>query len=192
MSALRLMVGLGNPGPEYEQTRHNAGFWFVDRVAHAHGGSWRRESRFHGDVARISLPSGDLWLLKPSTFMNESGRAVAAMARFYQILPSEILVVHDELDLQPGVVKLKKAGGSAGHNGLKDTSAALGSPDYWRLRVGIGHPGERPPVADYVLRRATRDEQESIDTALDRAEEVFPLIGAGDLDAALLKLHTAN
>lgn len=186
------MVGLGNPGPEYEQTRHNAGFWFVDRVAHAHGGIWRRESRFHGDVARISLPSGDLWLLKPSTFMNESGRAIATMARFYQIPPQEILVVHDELDLLPGVVKLKKAGGSAGHNGLKDATAALGSPDYWRLRVGIGHPGERMPVVDYVLRRASRDEQEAIDAALNRAEEVFPLIGKGQLDAALLKLHTAN
>jgi PTH1 family peptidyl-tRNA hydrolase len=192
MSALRLVVGLGNPGSEYEDTRHNAGFWFVDRLARARKALFRHESRFHGEVARIEGEEGDYWLLKPATFMNQSGRSVSALARFYKIQPDEILAVHDELDLLPGSIKLKRGGGAAGHNGLKDMAAALGSPDFWRLRVGIGHPGHRDQVVDFVLHRPGRAEQEAIDAALVRAEQVFPMLLRGDTKTALQQLHTQS
>ncbi len=187
---MRLIVGLGNPGPEYQQTRHNAGFWFVDRVAQGGSASFRYESRFHGELARVSMVNQDLWLLKPHTYMNESGRSVAASAHFYRVAPEEILVVHDELDLFPGNIKLKKGGGAAGHNGLKDIVAALGSPDFWRLRVGIGHPGERHDVVDYVLHRPSKGDQEAIDAALERALEILPLLLKGQPELALTQLHT--
>ncbi len=190
MTAVRLIVGLGNPGAEYQDTRHNAGFWFVDRVAQTGSATFRHESRFHGEVARALLAGQGLWLLKPSTYMNDSGRAVAAMAHFYRVAPEQILVVHDELDLPPGGVKLKKGGGAAGHNGLKDLLLALGSPDFWRLRVGIGHPGQRHQVVDYVLHRPAKTEQEAIDVALERALEVLPLLLKGQAEAAMMNLHT--
>jgi PTH1 family peptidyl-tRNA hydrolase len=190
MTAVRLIVGLGNPGAEYQDTRHNAGFWFVDRVAQTGSASFRHESRFHGEVARVVLEGQDLWLLKPSTYMNDSGRAVAAMAHFYRVAPEQILVVHDELDLPPGGVKLKKGGGAAGHNGLKDLLLALDAPDFWRLRVGIGHPGQRHQVVDYVLHRPAKAEQEAIDVALDRALDILPLLVKGQAEAALMTLHT--
>jgi PTH1 family peptidyl-tRNA hydrolase len=190
MTAVRLIVGLGNPGAEYQDTRHNAGFWFVDRVAQTGSAVFRHESRFHGEVARVLLEGQDLWLLKPSTYMNDSGRAVAAMAHFYRVAPEQILVVHDELDLPPGGVKLKKGGGAAGHNGLKDLLLALDSPDFWRLRIGIGHPGQRHQVVDYVLHRPAKAEQEAIDTALERARNVLPLLVRGQAEAALMNLHT--
>jgi len=191
MAGIRLVVGLGNPGPEYQDTRHNAGFWFVDRLAEQAGVNLRVESKFHGWVGRLRHGSEDCWLLKPSTFMNLSGRSVVALAQFYKILPDQILAVHDELDLPAGAVKLKRAGGHAGHNGLRDMIAHLTVPDFWRLRIGIGHPGERNRVADYVLHRPGRDEQEAIDAAIDRGLAVWPKLRDGQAEAAMLALHTA-
>jgi peptidyl-tRNA hydrolase, PTH1 family len=190
MAAIRLVVGLGNPGAEYEETRHNAGFWFVDRLASETGVSMRLESKFHGMLGRIRQGDHECWLLKPSTFMNLSGRAVLALAHFYKILPNEILVAHDELDLEPGVVKLKYAGGHAGHNGLKDIAAQLGVPDFWRLRLGIGHPGNRGQVKDYVLHRPGKDERAAIDETIDQSLQVWPKLWAGQQEAAMLALHT--
>ncbi|HYF57338.1 MAG TPA: aminoacyl-tRNA hydrolase [Burkholderiaceae bacterium] len=193
MSAIRLIVGLGNPGAEHEDDRHNAGFWFVDRVAREHGGAWRRESRFHGEVARIQIGGQDVWLLKPQTYMNRSGQSVQALARFYRIGSGELLVVHDELDLPPGTVKLKRGGGSGGHNGLKDITAAMGGPDYWRLRIGIGHPRDLYPgreVVDFVLQRPARAEQDAIDARMPDALEIVPLLAAGHWERAGQRLHT--
>ncbi|MDE1982537.1 MAG: aminoacyl-tRNA hydrolase [Betaproteobacteria bacterium] len=188
---LQLIVGLGNPGAEYQPTRHNAGFWFVDRVAQAAGQVFRHESRFHGEVAKIQLDGQALWLLKPATYMNASGRAVAALVHFHRFAPEQVLVVHDELDLPPGGAKIKKGGGAAGHNGLKDLIAALGSPEFWRLRIGIGHPGQKDEVADFVLHRPSRTEQEAIDEALGRALEVLPQMASGRTAAAMMSLHAA-
>ena len=193
MTAIRLIVGLGNPGPEHESDRHNAGFWFVDEVARAHGGSWRRETRFHGEAARASLGGSELWLLKPSTYMNRSGQAVSSLARFYRIGTAEILVAHDELDLPPGTVRLKRGGGSGGHNGLKDITAAMGGPEYWRLRIGIGHPRDLYPgreVVDFVLQRPSRAERQAIDERMASALEIVPMLAAGQWERAGQKLHT--
>ena len=157
MSAIRLIVGLGNPGREYETTRHNAGYWWLDELARLQNLSFKSESKFHGLAARGQLHGHEMLLLKPQTFMNVSGRAVGALAQFYKIAPAEMLVVHDELDLPPGVARLKMGGGHGGHNGLKDIIAHLGSKDFWRLRLGIGHPGERADVAGYVLNDPRRE-----------------------------------
>jgi PTH1 family peptidyl-tRNA hydrolase len=188
---MKLIVGLGNPGRKYEATRHNAGFWWVDEVARAANAGFRGESRFFGEVAKG--PGSDIWLLKPQTFMNESGRAVGALAKFYRIAPQDILVAHDELDLSPGTVRLKFGGGLSG-NGLKDVGAALGTRDFWRLRIGIGHPrnlaaGEQE-VVDYVLHAPRAEERAAIVDALDRALEVWPLIAKHDMEKAMLRLHT--
>ena len=191
MGDIRLIVGLGNPGPEYEATRHNAGFWWVDEFARAHGASFRADNKFHGLVARSALHGHEVHLLKPQTFMNVSGRSVGALAQFYKIEPVNILVVHDELDLPPGSTKLKLGGGHGGHNGLKDIIAHLGTRDFWRLRIGIGHPGERADVSNFVLNAPRKEEQELIDGALQRAQDVAPLIVEGKLEAAMLKLHSA-
>ncbi len=190
MAGIRLVVGLGNPGAEYEDTRHNAGFWLVDRLAADTGTTLRLENKFHGFLGRIRQGEHECWLLKPTTYMNLSGRSVLAVANFYRILPDEILAVHDELDLEAGVIKLKRAGGHAGHNGLRDMIAHLGVPDFWRLRVGIGHPGDRAKVKDYVLHRPARDEQVAIDGSFDRALKVWPMLLAGRAEAAMLALHT--
>jgi PTH1 family peptidyl-tRNA hydrolase len=191
---MKLIVGLGNPGRKYEATRHNAGFWFVDEVARAARAEFRREARFSGEVARV--PGSDAWLLKPDTFMNESGRAVAALASFYRIAPDEILIAHDELDLPAGGVRLKFGGGLSGHNGLRDVAPALGTPDFWRLRIGIGHPRDlaasEQEVVDYVLHAPRAEERKAIDEALDKAMGVWPLVAAKDMQAAMLKLHTKN
>jgi len=192
MSEIRLIVGLGNPGAEYHATRHNAGFWWVDEFARKYGVQFRDENKFHGQVARVQAHGRDTWLLKPQTFMNSSGRAVTALALFYKILPDEILVVHDELDLPPGSAKLKLGGGHGGHNGLKDIIAHLSTRDFWRLRIGIGHPGERSEVVNYVLKPPRKEEQPLIDGALQRAQDVAPLIAEGKLQAAMLKLHSAT
>ncbi len=193
--SIRLIVGLGNPGPEYEQTRHNAGFWLVDNLAHSLGGTLlQRESRFNALLAKTVIAKQDVWLLEPQTFMNRSGQAVGALARFYKIAPDEVLVVHDELDLAPGIAKLKKGGSAAGHNGLKDITAALGSQDYWRLRLGIGHPrahGSQQAVADFVLHRPRREELSLIEQAIDKSLSVLPLVCEGKFDAAIMELHTA-
>ncbi len=190
---IRLIVGLGNFGAEYQATRHNAGYWLVDAVARRAGARFSSERKFHGDVARARIAGHDVWLLKPTTYMNRSGQSVVALALFYRILPTEILVVHDELDLAPGVVKLKRGGGTAGHNGLKDTQARLTTADFWRLRIGIGHPRElqlEQDVVDFVLHPPRRDERAAIDEALERAETIVELLAEGHFEAAMLKLHT--
>ncbi len=183
--APRLVVGLGNPGAEYEDNRHNLGFWFVDRLASDLKISLAPQGKFFGHVGRL----GELWLLKPTTFMNRSGQAVVALARFYKIMPDEILVVHDELDLQPGAIRLKQGGGNGGHNGLKDIQAHLTTPDFWRLRLGIGHPGDRNEVVNYVLKAPRREEQDLIDQAIERCLLAWTKLGAGDYEAAQRVLH---
>ncbi|MBS4096421.1 MAG: aminoacyl-tRNA hydrolase [Sulfuricella sp.] len=192
MSAIRLIVGLGNPGREYEATRHNAGFWWVDQVAAEKRATLNPEKKFHGLAARLSLPGHELWLLEPQTFMNRSGQAVGALANFYKIAPPEILVVHDELDLPPGTARLKQGGGHGGHNGLKDIVAHLGSADFWRLRLGIGHPGERNEVVNYVLNPPRREEHGGIVAAIDKSLAVLPQLLTGDFAAAMMKLHTQD
>ena len=187
MTALRLIVGLGNPGRDYEETRHNAGFWFCARLAQARGVSLAHESRFHGIVGRSP---GNIWMLLPQTFMNRSGQAVGALARFHRIAPAEILVVHDELDIPPGQLRLKFGGGMGGHNGLKDITAHLGTQDYWRLRIGIGHPGHRNEVVNYVLKPPQREEQADIDLAIERAVDLMPLIEKGEWNAATQRANT--
>lgn len=187
---IKLIVGLGNPGREYEATRHNAGFWWVDELARNNNTNFRNDSKFHGLVARTALHGHEVHLLKPQTFMNVSGRAVVALALFYKILPDQILVVHDELDLPPGSAKLKLGGGHGGHNGLKDIIAQLGTKDFWRLRIGIGHPGERSEVVNYVLNAPRKEEQVLIEEALQRALDVEAPIIEGKMEAAMLKLHS--
>ncbi len=189
MNPIRLVVGLGNPGPEYADTRHNAGFWLVDALAQQTHVCLRPERRYHGRVARTSLAGQELWLLEPETYMNASGQAVHALAAYYRVAPAEILVVHDELDLPPGTARLKKGGGAGGHNGLKDVIARLG-PDFWRLRLGIGHPGSRDEVVDYVLRRPPREEAERITEAIGRSLDILPLVVRGDLETAMHRLHS--
>jgi len=190
---MKLVVGLGNPGRKFERTRHNAGFWWVERLAQATGAALREDAKFHGHIAKLAHPA-EVWLLRPATYMNESGRAVAAMAAFYRIAPREILVVHDELDLPPGGVKLKFGGGVAGHNGLKDVAAQLGSNDFWRLRLGIGHPRDQAAseqeAVDYVLHPPRAEEQSLIDDAITRSLEMWPSMVAGDMETAMLRLHT--
>lgn len=188
MNAPRLIVGLGNPGAEYEDTRHNAGFWLLDRLSRDLKVSLSPESKFLGLAAR----AGNVWLLQPTTFMNRSGHSVAALARFYKIEPEEVLVVHDELDLMPGAIRLKQGGGNGGHNGLKDIQAQLGSPNFWRLRLGIGHPRSlnlKQDVVDFVLHRPRAEEQVEIDKAIDRCLLAWPRIAAGDFAAAQQQLH---
>lgn len=184
----KLIVGLGNPGAEYEATRHNAGFWFVDQLASMLKVPFQTEGKFFGRLAK----SSDLYLLQPMTFMNRSGQSVAALARFYKIEPEEILVVHDELDLLPGEIRLKQGGGNGGHNGLKDIQAQLGTPNFWRLRLGIGHPrslGLAHPVVDFVLHPPRKDEQAAIDRALTRCLNAWPQLQAYDVAAAQRLLH---
>ncbi|QDF95884.1 aminoacyl-tRNA hydrolase [Azoarcus sp. DD4] len=183
----RLVVGLGNPGAEYTETRHNAGFWFCERLADKLGARFSHESRFHGLVANAR--EAGVWLLMPQTYMNRSGQAIGALARFYRIEPAEILVVHDELDIPPGQLRLKFGGGLGGHNGLKDTSAHLGTNDYWRLRIGIGHPGDRNEVVNFVLKPARREEQTLIDDSLDRALAAWPTLAKGDWNSATQRLN---
>ncbi len=187
-AGIRLIVGLGNPGREYADTRHNAGFWFCERLAERLGVSLSVESRFHGLVGHGRQQG--VWLLLPQTFMNRSGQAVGALARFHRIPPAEILVVHDELDIPPGQLRLKFGGGLGGHNGLKDITAHLGTQDYWRLRIGIGHPGDRNEVVNYVLKPPRREERDEIDPAIDRALELWPLIQVGDWNAAVKRANT--
>ena len=194
--SIRLIVGLGNPGAEYEQTRHNAGFWLVDNLANnLPRCTLSRESRFNASAAKTTIGAREVWLLKPLTFMNRSGQSVGALAHFYKISADEILVVHDELDLAPGIARLKKGGSSGGHNGLKDITAAMGTQDYLRLRIGIGHPrtqASQQAVADFVLHRPRKEEQVLIDGAIADALSVITLLCDGKVDAAMLQLHTAK
>jgi len=191
---IRLIVGLGNPGPEYEQTRHNAGFWLVDNLANDVGARLQRETKYNALVGKAHINGNETWLLEPQTYMNRSGQSVGALARFFKITPDEVLVVHDELDLMPGVARLKKGGSSGGHNGLKDITAALGTQDYWRLRLGIGHPRSlnlAQQVADFVLHRPRREDQELIEQAIEKSLQVMSLICEGKFPEATMKLHTA-
>jgi len=185
-----LIVGLGNPGAEYEKTRHNAGFWFLDELARQHGLSFKPEKKFHGDVARYKHGGEDVWLLKPTTFMNLSGQAVQALAHFYKINLDEILVVHDELDLSVDTARLKKGGGHGGHNGLRDIASKMGGNNYLRLRLGIGHPGDKNKVTNHVLKKASTDDQISIERNIERALNVLPLVIDGDIQKAMNELHT--
>jgi PTH1 family peptidyl-tRNA hydrolase len=186
---IRLIVGLGNPGAEYEDTRHNAGFWWVEQAARQLGGQLAHDRAYHAFVARVNRPEGPVWLQQPLTYMNLSGKAVAPLARFFKILPEEILVVHDELDLPPGQMKLKQGGSAAGHNGLKDIHAQLGAQDFWRLRLGIGHPGARGEVAAYVLRKPPASERQLIEANVDESLKALDLLLAGQMDKAMMKIH---
>lgn len=186
---IRLMVGLGNPGAEYEGTRHNAGFWFIDAVARQLHATLTADRSYFGLVARVNLAGGPLWLLEPMTFMNLSGKAVAPLARFFKIAPEEILIAHDELDLLPGHVKMKLGGSHAGHNGLKDIQAQLGAPGFWRLRLGIGHPGVKAEVINHVLRKPPAAEREAIDQSIAQALGALDLLITGDMERAMLKIH---
>lgn len=186
---IRLLVGLGNPGPEYEDTRHNAGFWWVDAVARKLGATLQPDRAYHGMTARVNTPQGPIWLLQPLTYMNLSGKSVAALARFFKIAPDEILVAHDELDILPGQMKIKQGGSHAGHNGLKDIQAQIGSPDYWRLRLGIGHPGVKAEVANYVLRKPPAAEREAIFDCIDRSLPALDEMLRGEMDAAVRRIH---
>ncbi len=190
MEPIRLIIGLGNPGREYDDTRHNAGYRWVDAIAARKKARWSREAKFSGWTARVEESGEDFRMLKPATYMNESGRSVAAFVRFYRIEPAAMLVVHDELDLPPGTVRLKKGGGTGGHNGLTDIVEALDTKEFWRLRIGIGHPGHKDLVADYVLHEAKRDEQALIDPAFERSLDVFPRIATGRMQDAMTWLHT--
>jgi len=186
---IQLLVGLGNPGPEYQHTRHNAGFWWLDAAAHQLNASMRPERGYFGLAARVLRRGGSVWLLQPMTFMNGSGKSVAALARFFKIDADEILVVHDELDLQPGQAKLKLGGSVAGHNGLKDIHAQLGTFDFWRLRLGIGHPGVKSEVINYVLRKPSAEHREAIEKSIEQSLGALDLVLAGDMERAMMKVH---
>jgi PTH1 family peptidyl-tRNA hydrolase len=183
---IKLFVGLGNPGPEYEATRHNAGFWWIDALARELKLTLVPERAYHGLMARTSIAGHSVWLLQPQTFMNLSGKSVAALARFFKIQPEEILVVHDELDLSPGQAKLKRGGSHAGHNGLRDIHAQLGSSDYWRLRIGIGHPGVKGEVIHWVLKKPAPDQRQLIEDSIAHSLKAYPTMLAGDMDKATL------
>ncbi len=172
--SIKLIVGLGNPGQKYDNTRHNAGFWAVDAIAEALGARWTEERKFKGSVARVMVGGVDLRLLRPDTFMNRSGQSVGPLAQFFKIAPEEILVIHDDLDLPPGRMRLKCGGGHGGHNGLKDIQATMGSPDFWRLRIGVGHPGHRDAVVGYVLTSAPPDERRLIDDVVIEVRHLAP------------------
>ncbi|HUR88814.1 MAG TPA: aminoacyl-tRNA hydrolase [Ramlibacter sp.] len=189
---IKLFVGLGNPGPEYEATRHNAGFWWVDALSRELKAPLVSDKGYHGLVARANVHGNTVWLLEPQTYMNVSGRAVAALARFYKIKPEEILVVHDELDVVPGQAKLKFGGGHAGHNGLRDIHAQLGSGDYWRLRIGIGHPGVKEEVADWVLRKPAPEQRTAMEDCVARTLKAAPALLAGEMEKATLLIHTSK
>jgi PTH1 family peptidyl-tRNA hydrolase len=190
MNSLKLIVGLGNPGKKHERDRHNVGFWFLLRLAAEQRVDLKLVAKYQGLVGKLARDSGELWLLMPQTYMNLSGQSVGALVRFYKIQPEEMLIVHDELDFPPGTAKLKLGGGVAGHNGLKDIAAQLGTNAFWRLRIGIGHPGDKDLVADYVLASPRASERELIETALERCLEVSGVLLDGDMEAAMLKLHT--
>ena len=189
MSSIRLLAGLGNPGLDYEGTRHNVGFWLADEVARVHGGTFRREAKFHGQVCRVSVGGRDLWLLKPQTYMNRSGESVGALCHYLKVAADELLVAHDELDLPVGTARVKVGGGHAGHNGLRDIVSVLGSSDFLRIRIGIAHPGDRTRVVNYVLGRPSRDDEAAIRGVLDETGGCLPLLLDGNVQAAQNRLH---
>jgi PTH1 family peptidyl-tRNA hydrolase len=187
---LRLVVGLGNPGPRYQHSRHNAGFWLVDELARHYSGHFRSDSRFSAEVCQIDLSGQGIWLFKPMTFMNRSGQSVERFVDYYKIPLATMLVAHDDLDLPPGTVRLKRGGGHGGHNGLRDTIYHLGDVGFMRLRLGIGHPGNKEEVVDYVLCRPTPNEQMLIERAVNDVVGVFPQLVAGRLQKAIHALHS--
>jgi PTH1 family peptidyl-tRNA hydrolase len=189
---IKLFVGLGNPGPEYEATRHNAGCWWIEQLARELKVTLSMDKGYHGLVARTTVNGQTVWLLAPQTFMNLSGKSVAALARFFKIAPQEILVAHDELDIAPGEAKLKLGGSHAGHNGLRDIHAQLGTDDYWRLRLGVGHPGVKAEVVNWVLKKPSLDHRIAIDQAIDRSLKALPHFIAGEMDKATMLVHTSK
>jgi PTH1 family peptidyl-tRNA hydrolase len=195
-AAIRLVVGLGNPGEKYARTRHNAGFWFVEELARRHGGQFRAEPKHQGELARVRVngsagTSAELWLFKPTTYMNRSGGAIASLSHFYKLPVAATLVAHDELDLLPGVARLKWAGGHGGHNGLRDSIAAVGA-DFWRLRLGIGHPGHKDQVLDYVLQRASAADEQHINEAILKSADLLPMLLFEGAEKAMNRLHTQD
>ena len=190
MSRIALIVGLGNPGSDYEATRHNAGFWFIDELARQSGCELKKDSKFFGHIAKANLHGESVWLLKPDTFMNRSGQSVSALAKYYRILVENILVAHDELDFEPGDVRLKKGGGHAGHNGLRDIISAMSSKEFLRLRLGIGRPEKGKDVADFVLARPSASDKTQITYAIDDAARVMPDLVNGDIEKAMQALHS--
>jgi PTH1 family peptidyl-tRNA hydrolase len=189
---IKLFVGLGNPGPEYEATRHNAGFWWVDGLARQLKTTLTMDKSYYGLVARTTVGGQTVWLLEPQTFMNLSGKSVAALAKFFKITPQEILVVHDELDIAPGEAKLKLGGSHAGHNGLRDIHAQMGTDDYWRLRIGVGHPGIKAEVVNWVLKKPILDHRIAMDQCIDRTLKALPHLLAGEMDKATMLIHTSK
>ncbi len=189
---IKLLVGLGNPGPEYEATRHNAGFWWIDGVARELKATLSFDRSYHGLVARTQFQGQTVWLLQPQTFMNLSGKSVAALARFFKVQPQEILVAHDELDVVPGQVKLKLGGSHAGHNGLRDIHAQLGTDDYWRLRIGVGHPGVKAEVVNWVLKKPSPEHRQAIEEAIARSLQALPDLLAGEMERATQRIHTSK
>lgn len=187
---IKAIVGLGNPGSQYTETRHNAGFWFIEELARSDSLQFSPDKKFHGEIAKLIAPKSSVWLLKPSTFMNRSGQSVQSLLSFYRIAPENLLVVHDEIDLPAGEVKLKRGGGHGGHNGLRDIINHLGTKDFLRLRVGVDHPGSKDQVVDYVLQRPSRDDKIGIDDAINRAISMMPDLLEGDLEKAMQDLHT--
>lgn len=188
--AIKLIVGLGNPGKDYQSHRHNVGFWFCEALAHLYAGNFKKEAKFFGEVAQINISGRNVRLLKPTTFMNCSGQSIQSIANFYQINADEILVVHDELDINPGIAKIKSDGGHGGHNGLRDTIKALDDKIFHRLRIGIGHPGDKSQVANFVLHAPSKGELEKIQDALSESLQVIEDMIKGNFDKAIKTLHT--
>ena len=187
---IKLIAGLGNPGSKYSETRHNAGFWFVEALADQYRGRFMPEKKFHGEVTRITIGGNDIWLLKPETYMNRSGLAVKSLASFYKLAPENILVAHDEIDLKAGDVRLKSGGGHGGHNGLRDIIAHFGTKEFQRLRIGVDHPGSKDEVVDYVLKKPSREDRDSIKDAITDALRVMPEVASGEWEKAVHRLHT--
>ena len=191
-TSLKLIAGLGNPGSKYSKTRHNAGFWFLDELAAKYHCQFSRQAKFHGELSRLVWERGECYLFKPDVFMNESGRAVQAVAHYYSIEPDATLIVHDDIDLAPGTVRLKRGGGHGGHNGLRDIINQLGSSDFWRLRIGVGHPGHKDRVVDAVLGKPTAEERHLVDAVITQVLQTMPLIFNGEFQKAMNELHTSN
>ena len=191
MHKIKLFVGLGNPGEQYVDTRHNVGFWWIDFIGQNHKLSLKNSKKYFGEFSKHN-DDGEVFFLKPSTFMNDSGKSVQALANFYKIEPEEILVIHDELDIQPGTAKLKLGGGHGGHNGLKSIQASLGSNNFWRLRIGVGHPGDKRKVIGYVLNKPSKIEMQLIQESIINSYKVFSYIMLGQFEKAMLNLHSVN
>lgn len=191
MHKIKLFVGLGNPGGQYLETRHNVGFWWIDFIGQNHKLSLKNSKKYFGEFSKHN-EDGEVFFLKPSTFMNDSGKSVQALAKFYKIEPEEILVIHDELDIQPGTAKLKLGGGHGGHNGLKSIQTSLGSNNFWRLRIGVGHPGDKSKVIGYVLNKPSKIEMQLIQESIINSYKVFSYIMLGQFEKAMLNLHSVN